>query len=271
MMSPQVICSTFLKCHVLQWCGIPSVLSPRWEVIVGCPCHDGDQTPRSHSHNGLKDNKHSLLLWPPDLLSWYQARSTTGLGPCWFSYGSQLCWSQSHSPHNHPKVNFSKFFDQPKFCASQRLKETSVAVKPDMLATTMWKDHLIGSNLNPDVGVTFEEVCRNDWRLLRVGEDGNQVETWVYVNRVSKGNRIYIYTLYTKDTVITNIAWLGYVQPSKSVAQTFVTKVVIPKGGAPRRVSAQGSLMGGEQHIVQNDYKCGKKYCWKKSCTTWNV
>ena len=114
MMSPQVICS-FLKCHVLQWCGIPSVLSPRWEVIVGCPCHDGDQTPRSHSHNGLKDNKHSLLLWPPDLLSWYQARSTTGLGPCWFSYGSQLCWSQSHSPHNHPKVNFSKFFDQPIF------------------------------------------------------------------------------------------------------------------------------------------------------------
>ena len=124
-----------------------------------------------------------ITKWLADLFSWYQATCTTGLGPCWFSYGSQLCWSQSHSPQNHPKVNFSKFFDQPNFCASQRLKETSVAAKPDMLATTMWKDHLIGSNLNPDLGVTFEEVCRNDWRLLRGGEDGNQVETWVYVNR----------------------------------------------------------------------------------------
>ena len=99
----------------------------------------------------------AIMVWKitkrlADLFSWYQATCTRGLGPCWFSYGSQLCWSQSHSPHNHPKANFSKFFDQPKFCASQFLKETSVAVKPDMLATTMWHDHLIGSKRDLLIG-----------------------------------------------------------------------------------------------------------------------
>lgn len=58
---------------------------------------------------------------------------------------------------------------------------------------------------------------------------------------------IYIfYTLYTKDTVITNIAWPRVTFNIQVVCGSNVKNQSrgMPKGEAPRRVSAQGSLMG---------------------------